>query len=404
MQRAKVLDAQTGVGGGLVMHGNVGVLELDNAPLNALGHSVRVAIMRGLDQAERDPNVHAIVVTGKGRAFSAGADISEFSSAMKEPFLPECIDRLEASKKPVVAAVNGMALGGGCEVALGCHFRVGHAKASVFGLPEIKLGLIPGAGGTQRLPRVCGPQFAIQMCCSGGNIKPPVALKNGLLDAIAPEGANVVEFAVKFAQDLVAKKTPIRRSCDQTAKLGNCATNFFLFRAARQQLVKSVPKGMISPLAALDAVQAATSASDFKAGMKAERDIFMKLAQSTQAGAMQHFFKSERRALKIPGLERTAPAPVRRVGVIGGGTMGGGIAMCFLNIGVPVTLIETSADRQKYCVETIANNYKITMAKGKLTKEAFDKRMGLLTVVVNDWAALSDADMVIEAVFENMAL
>ena len=382
----------------------VRVIYLDNPPMNALGINVRRALIKGMEEAEKDPKCEVIVITGKGAAFSAGADISEFSAAMQPPFLPEVIDRIELSSKLVVAAVNGLAMGGGTELALGCHLRVASPKA-FFALPEIKLGLIPGAGGTQRLPRLCGPQFAIQMCCSGGNIKAPVALKNGLADVVVDAGANVVAEAARLGLEHVAKKLPIRRLRNETGKLGNSVKNYFVFRAARQQITANTPSGMTSPLRALDAVQAACSASNFADGLKAERDIFMQCAQSPQAAAMQHFFKSERRATKIPGIpEGVKPKAIRSVGVLGGGTMGGGIAMNFLNIGIPVVLLETSVERQKFCVDTIAGNYKITMGKGKLTQEQFDKRMGLLRVVVGDYSAFQDVDFIIEAVFENMKL
>jgi 3-hydroxyacyl-CoA dehydrogenase len=399
MNRVDVLASQ------LEIDGDVAVLRLDAPPLNTLGFATRKRIMAGLAQAEANPAVKVIVITGAGRAFSAGADIKEFSEMgkMDLPLLPEVIDRIEASPKVVVAAVNGMAMGGGCEVALGCHYRVMSAKA-IFALPEIKLGIIPGAGGTQRLPRLCGPQFAVQMCCTGGNIRPAAALKNGLVDGVVGATEDVVAAAAKLGRAAVAKNAAPRRTSAMTAKLGNALTNFVLFRAARAQVAKATPSGMVSPLRALDAVQAACSVPSFKAGMAFEMKTFMALAKSPQAAAMQHFFTSERRALKIPGLEQQAPRKVKSVGVVGGGTMGGGIAMCFLNIGVPVVLIETSAERKGFCEANIAGTYGVTVKKGRLSKEKYAQRMALLTVVVNDYAALQDVDYVIEAVFENMAL
>ncbi len=381
----------------------VAVLRVTNPPLNTLGFKARAQIMQGVEMAEQDPNVKVLVITGAGRAFSAGADISEFGAGkMKRPFLPEVIDRVEACKKPVVAAINGMALGGGCELALGCHFRVA-SKFAAFGLPEIKLGIIPGAGGTQRLPRLCGPEFAIRMCCTGGTIKPAVALKNGLVDAVA-EPKELIAAAGAFGLNVVEKKLKIRRLCNETAKLGNSVRNYFVFRAARDQVRKSTPSGMISPLKALDAVQAACSAPSFKAGMAAEQKIFYECAKTTQAAAMQHFFKAERVAAKVPGIEGVKPRPVRSVGVVGGGTMGGGIAMCFMNIGTPVVILETSPERKKFAEDNIRNTYLVSVKRGRLTEEKFKQRMALLTVVVDDWQAFQDADYVIEAVFESMAL
>lgn len=403
MDRARVLQQQIGQPS-LDVRDKVAIIYLNNPPLNALSYSLRTSILASLEKAENAPGVEVIVITGKNpRAFSAGADITEFSAEMKAPFLPEVIDQIEKSKKIVVAAVNGMALGGGCELALGCHYRVCDPKA-FFGLPEIKLGLIPGAGGTQRLPRLVGLQNAIAMCCTGRNIKAPLALQWGLCDQVA-EAGKVVEAAAAFGLELAAKKTAPRRTSEQTAKLGNWLSNKFIARAARQQVSKSVPPGMISPLRALDAVLAAASAPSFKAGMDIERKIFMELAQSPQAAAMQHFFFAERQALKIPGVPADVrPRPVKKVGVIGGGAMGGGIAMCFMNIGIPVTLLETADDRKKLCVDTIARNYSVTVAKGKMSQETMQQRLGLLTVVVNDFAAFQDVDYAIEAVFENMKL
>jgi 3-hydroxyacyl-CoA dehydrogenase len=396
--RAATLQAQQAPTFSVQPNG-VAVLYINNPPMNALSYSTRVSILQGVEMAEQDPNVKVLVITGSGKAFSAGADISEFAPGkMKAPLLPEVIDRVEGCKKVVVAAINGLALGGGCELALGCHYRVA-SKTSIFGLPEIKLGLIPGAGGTQRLPRLCGPEFAIRMCCTGGNIKPAVALKAGLADAVA-EPADLIRVAGELG---LQKKKP-RRTSDMTTKLGNRVRNYFVFRAARQQVQKSTPSGMVSPLKALDAVEAACHAPNFKAGLAAERKIFFDVAKTSQAAAMQHFFKAERTALKIPGAGDAQPREVKSAGVIGGGTMGGGIAMCFMNVGIPVTILETSPERKHFAIDNIRNTYMVTVKKGKLSQENFQKRMALLTVVVDDWQAFQDADYVIEAVFENMEL
>lgn len=411
-QRAAVLKSQIAPGANVKnfqVVGNGAVFAMDVPPLNTLGAANREAIAAAVDAAASNDAIKFLVITGKGKAFCAGADITEFGALAgakgaqtfdEGKMLPAILNKIERLKKPVIAAINGIALGGGCELALACHYRVA-AKSAAFGLPEIKLGLIPGAGGTQRLPRLVGIQNAIQMCCTGNNVKSAVALKWGLVDKVAD--GDVIADALAFGEAHVAAKKPIRRLSQDTSKLGNFVSNAFVFNAARKKISGSIPKGMISPLGALDAVQAA-SKGNFEAGLKAERDIFLKLAQSPQAKAMQHFFFAERLAMKIPGLPRTEARQIRSVGVIGGGTMGGGIAMNFLNRGIPVVIIESADDRKQFAIDTIAKNYKISVSRGRLTEELFNKRMSLLRVVVNDYSALQDVDYVIEAVFESMKL
>ncbi|CUG05955.1 3-hydroxyacyl-dehydrogenase, putative, partial [Bodo saltans] len=321
----------------------------------------RVHLVESIKKANDTPSVKVIVITGAGKAFSAGADITEFSAAgMKEPYLPDVFDVIEASKKLVVAAVNGMALGGGCELALASHIRVAVASAN-FSLPEIKLGIIPGAGGTQRLPRAVGVQNAIMMACSGRNVKAPAAKAMGLVDAVLPaadEAAGIVAFASKIGLAAVAGKKPIRRLCNDTSKLGNFLTNTFVLRAAKSQLQKTVPPGMTSPYRCLEAIQAATAVSTFKDGLAAERKIFLECAQTPQAAAMQHFFFAQRAALRIPGIPKEAKGrDVKSLGVIGGGTMGAGIAICALNANIPTTVLETSEERRAAAIKTVEDVY-----------------------------------------------
>lgn len=409
MNRVDVLSQQLQQEGGYTTTGDgVAVITIANPPLNALNHATRLHLVNSIRSANEAADVKVIVITGAGKAFSAGADISEFSAAgMKEPYLPDVFDAIEASKKLVVAAVNGMALGGGCELALASHLRVAVSAAN-FSLPEIKLGIIPGAGGTQRLPRCVGVQSAIAMACSGRNVKAAAAKAMGLVDAVLPsaeEGTGIVAFASKLGLAAVAAKKPIRRLCNDNSKLGNFLTNSFVFRAAKGQLQKTVPAGMTSPYRCLEAIQAATSVSSFKEGLAVERKIFLQCAQTPQAAAMQHFFFAQRAALRIPGVPKDVKGrDVKALGVIGGGTMGAGIAICALNANIPTTILETSDERKLAAIKTVEGVYASRLKKGKITPQLVEERMKLLTVVVNDYAALQDVDYVIEAVFENMAL
>lgn len=394
------------------------VITLDNAPLNALNHSTRVAILNGIQAANRDPSVRFIVIIGSGNAFSAGADISEFSpEAMKEPYLPEVLDAVEASNKLVIAAINGMALGGGCELALASHVRLMSSQA-VVALPEIKLGLIPGAGGTQRLPRCVGVKAAIDVACSGRTIKAPSALAMGLVDALVavPAESPAVEIrrqllaaASRYAVEHLNEKRKLRRLCDETGKLGNCLTNSVTFRMARQHMLKTVPRGVTSPFRALDAIIAATSVNSFKDGLAAERRIFLECAKTPQAHAMVHFFLAQRAALRLPGVSETTTtkrpaAALQSVGIIGGGTMGSGIAICCLNAGLHTVILETSDERKRAATRAIKDIYFAGLQKKKLSDVQVAERLGRLVVVVNDYSAFRDVDYVIEAVFESMAL
>ena len=420
MHRATLLAKQansTGPGG-LERRGNhVAVLRLNNPPLNALGAAVRAQIREGMAAAEADASIDVVVITGAGPAFCAGADIAELgkmasnaSNVAVEASLREFGDvmsLLESTSKVTVAAINGLCFGGGCETALACHHRVAHPRAQL-GLPEVTLGLLPGAGGTQRLPRLVGLEPAIRMCCFGAPVKAAAAAKVGLVDEVCAATDDVVAVAAAYGQAVAERRKQgeaPRRVRDFAERLPTAEQAAQIVSASRALIAKKTPKAVIAPLRNLDAVAAAaTHPANFDAGVAVERRLFAELIASAPAAAQLHGFIAERRALKVPGIAGVKPARVKHVGVVGGGTMGGGIAMCFLNIGVPVTLLETSDARKANCVATIRRNYAVSAKRGTLSSAQLEARMGLLTVVVDDWAALGPVDFVIEAVFENMAL
>jgi 3-hydroxyacyl-CoA dehydrogenase len=386
------------------LQGDTAVITLDNPPVNGLGHALREAILRGIEQAGADGKVRAIVITGAGSTFSGGADIREFGTpaALAEPTLRTVIAAVEASAKPVIAAVNGTCMGGGLELALGCHYRVAAAKAQL-ALPEVKLGLIPGAGGTQRLPRAIGVEAALEMITSGNPVAaqklagagtPGEGASAGLIDELV-EG-DVVAAALAFAQ---RPGLAPRRVRDIAIALADAPS---FFRAARDK-VAAAAKGLAAPLRCVDAVEAAVT-QPFEEGLRRERAIFSELMGSAESMALRHGFFAERAAGKVPGVSAQTPArEVRRVAVIGAGTMGGGIAMNFLNAGIPVTLLETRQDALDKGVATIRRNYEASVKRGKLAAERVDRNMGLLEPTLS-YDRIGDADLVIEAVFEDMAV
>lgn len=381
--------------------GGVKVLRFSNPPQNTLNHATRIFLVEEIDAAEKDPNVKAIVLCSVGATFSAGAEITEFTeSGMKEPYLPDVLDRIERCTKLVVSAVQGAAIGGGCELALASHARVASASA-VFSLPEIRLGIIPGGGGTQRLPRAVGVQSAIEIACSGNNVKAVKAKAIGLIDTVT-EG-DVVKDAIAFALHFLSQGKKIRRLSEDSSKLGNCLTNAIIFRTARRKMVSALPSGMISPLRCLDAIQAATKARSFDEGMKMERKIFIECAMTPQAASLKHLFFATRAAAKPPIAVKAVDA-IKTIGVIGGGTMGSGIAICFLKAGCAVTLLETSEERRKFCITSISSIFEASVAKKRMTLEKKSQLLNNLSVVVNTFEALSNCQYVIEAVFESMAL
>ncbi len=377
------------------VHGEVAVITMNKPPVNGLGADLRAGIADALDAANSDPAVRAIVLTGSQRAFSGGADVTEFGTpkSAREPNLRVVISLIENNAKPVVAAIGGQCLGGGLELALGCHFRVALADATL-GLPEVKLGLLPGAGGTQRLPRLLGLEAALNIIVSG-NPTPAVRFKGTpLIDEIV-EG-DLVAGGIAFARKVLADKLPLKRARD--LKVRHPQPDAFLQFA--KNTIAATSKNFPAPLKCFEAV--AASMKPFDEGVKVEREGFLYLMATPESRALRHVFAAERAAAKIPDVpEGTALRPIGSVAVIGAGTMGGGITMNFINAGIPVVLLETKQEALDKGLATIRKNYENTMKKGKLTQAQLDERMGLITPTLSyeDFRAV---DLVIEAVFENM--
>ena len=375
-------------------HGDVLIILSNNPPVNALSTPVRQGLVDAIAQAEADDSVKAVVIACEGQTFFAGADITEFGKPPVMPWLPIVVDTIEACAKPVVAAIHGTALGGGLEVALACHYRVAVPSAKL-GTPEVKLGLLPGAGGTQRLPRVAGVKKALEMCATGNPIGAKEAFACGLVDRLV-EG-ELISHAVGYAEE-VRDVRPLAKSSERQDKLNECDPAVFdEFRQANAKRFR----GFEAPLKNIEAVKVACE-KPYSEGVIEERKLFMELMSGTQAKAQQYFFFAERKANKIEGLpEDTRPRDVRKVGVIGAGTMGGGISMNFLSAGIPVTIVEMSQDALDRGTGVMRKNYEASAAKGKLTGEQVEKAMGYLQPTL-DFAALADCDLIIEAVYENM--
>ena len=378
------------------LDGNVAVISLQNPPVNALGHAVRQGLQHALTKLAADDDALAAVLIGEGRGFSAGADITEFGKTRKAPLLAEILDALEFCPKPVVAAIHGVALGGGLELALCCHYRVADANARV-GLPEVKIGLIPGAGGTQRLPRLTGVEAAVEIITSGRMVDAAEAKVFGVVSEVYD--AELEARSVAFIREKLSAtgSHPAVRDLD-VADPRDAAW----FDEKRKALAKRA-RGQLSPLRCADALQAACE-MDFEAGLAREREIFAECIDSPQREGLIHYFFAEREATKIPGLSEDAkPRPVARAAVIGCGTMGGGIAMCFANAGIPVTVMEVDAAAIERGMATVAKNYARSVSRGSITQAVMDERMGMFSTVT-DMAGIADADIVIEAVFENLDL
>jgi 3-hydroxyacyl-CoA dehydrogenase len=377
--------------------GGIAVITVDNPPVNALKHAVRAGIRDAFAAARDDAAVEAIVLTGAGRTFMAGADITEFGKASQPPSLIDVIREMDEIKKPTIAAAHGTPLGGGLELTLACHFRVA-APGTRLGLPEIKLGLIPGAGGTQRLPRLVGMEKALPMILSGDPIPAKDALTAGLVDEII-EG-DLVAGAVAFARKVVAEKRPLVRVKDREEKLASLRADPAKFDAIVAASVKK-GRGLDAPAGAI-AMMRLTLDTPIDEAQKRERETFIKLMLGDQSKAQRHIFFAEREAAKVPGLAKDAkPHEIKKAAVIGAGTMGGGIAMNFANAGIPVTVVETNTDALKRGLDTVAKNYKTSVSRGSLKAEDMDKRLALFNGVT-DVDAVKDADIVIEAVFEEM--
>jgi 3-hydroxyacyl-CoA dehydrogenase len=382
--------------------GNVAVITLDNPPVNGLGHATRLGITNGLEKAQADASVKAIVITGAGKAFSGGADIKEFGSpkALAEPNLLSVILALEASTKPIVAAVHSVCMGGGLELALGCHYRVA-APGTQVALPEVKIGLLPGAGGTQRLPRVLGLETAMNMIVSGEAVKSELLAQapgQKLFDKLVGEGENVVDAAVKFAGE-VADKRPLPMVRDLKVKHPNLQAYVQFVKNTVGAMAKNFP----APLKCVEAV-AASASMPFDAGMKLERELFTALMFTPESRALRHAFMAERATTKIPDVPADTPMrDIKKIAVIGAGTMGGGIAMNFLNAGIPVTILEMKQEALDKGLGIIRKNYEAQVKKGKLKQDKYDGRMALLSTTLK-YDDLKDADLVIEAVFEDLGV
>ncbi|MCP3733394.1 3-hydroxyacyl-CoA dehydrogenase NAD-binding domain-containing protein [Sphingomonas sp. RP10(2022)] len=373
-------------------HDDVLVIISDNPPVNALGAAVRQGLEAAIKEGVADASIEAMVIRCDGRTFFAGADITEFGKAMVEPGLPTVVDMIEASTKPVVAAIHGTALGGGCEVALGCHYRVAVPSAKL-GTPEVKLGLLPGAGGTQRLPRIAGVKLALELTAKGDPISAKNALDAGLIDRIVGEDSLEAD-AIAFAREIKAK-SPIPRASEREAKADPEAVAAFQKENARRF------RGFDAPAANIACVVKATEVP-FAEGIAFERQEFMKLMMGTQSAAQRHIFFAERQAAKIDDVPAdTQLRPIKRVGVIGAGTMGGGISMNFLSAGIPVTIVEMQQEALDRGSATIRKNYEATAAKGRMKPEQVEAAMGALTPTL-DFDALAECDLIIEAVYENM--
>jgi 3-hydroxyacyl-CoA dehydrogenase len=376
--------------------GDVGIIWINNPPVNAISVGVREAIIDGVTKLAQDPELKAGILACEGRTFMAGADITEFGKPPLSPSLHDAIKAVENSAKPIVAAIHGTAFGGGLEVALACHYRAAIASAKV-GLPEVKLGILPGAGGTQRLPRLIGVEAALGMIVSGDPIPATQAAKAGVIDQLI-EG-DLLEGAVAYAKDLVARKAPLRKVRDINVDAGKVPAGFF--EEARKRLAKE-KKNLFAPQRIVDALEAATL--PFEKGMARERELFIQCAQNSQSKALQHVFFAERKAANVPNLDKSVTKrDIKSVAIIGAGTMGGGIAMNFLNVGIPVTLLEMKQEALDRGVAVIRKNYDNTASKGKLTLEQVEQRMGLLKPTLS-YEDLTQADLIIEAVFETMAI
>ncbi|HEY8022977.1 MAG TPA: 3-hydroxyacyl-CoA dehydrogenase NAD-binding domain-containing protein [Burkholderiaceae bacterium] len=379
------------------VHGAIAVITLNNPPVNGLGHATRSAVVAGMKQALADDAVKAIVITGAGRAFSGGADIKEFNSpkALAEPNLHTVISVVENSDKPVVAAIHTVCMGGGLELSLGCHYRVASPGAQI-ALPEVKLGILPGAGGTQRLPRVLGLEAALNMIVSGSTVMSEKLAGTALFNEII-EG-DLLQGALAFAAK-IADVRPLPKVRDVKIKYPNHEA----FLQFSRNTVKAMSGPFPAPLQCVEAVAAAVTMK-FDDGIAFERKLFVDLVQSTESKALRHAFFGERAASKLPDVPEDTPVrPIKSAAVIGAGTMGGGIAMNFANAGIPVKILEMKQEALDKGLATIRKNYENTLKKGKLTQEKFDQRVGLITGTLS-YEDIGQADIVVEAVFEDMGV
>src|SRR6267378_1176825 len=370
----------------------VAVITLNNPPVNGLGNALRAGILQGLQRAAADPQAKAAVLIGGGKAFSGGADIREFGRPREKPDLPDVNDYQDAMKKPLVAAITGFALGGGLELALACHYRIATPKAQL-GLPEVKLGILPGSGGTQRLPRIVPVAKAVEMMTTGNPIPSEEALRLGLVDELVQNG-DLLDAAVVYANKLVSERRPLRRIRDMQAKAD------VDFSKVREQVAKA-SRGYPAPLEIVACAEAAVT-KPFDEGRKVERERFAYLVNTDESKALRHAFFAERQTTKIPDVPEDTPTrTVKKAAVVGAGTMGGGIAMSFANVGIPVTITDTTREALERGLQRIRENYAGTVQKGRLKQDEMDKRMALIKPST-DLGEVRDADIVVEAVFERM--
>ena len=379
---------------------SVAVLTLNSPPVNALSANVREGLNNGVSAAIEDESVKSIVIICEGRTFIAGADITEFGQAPKGPSLYDVQDMIENSPKPVIAAIHGTALGGGLEVALTCHYRIAVPSAKC-GLPEVNLGLLPGAGGTQRLPRIVGAQKALVMMTSGEHVPANQCHDMGLVDEMAEEGA-LESDAIKFANQIVSEGKPLVKVRDADEKIKSDRGNDALFADFRKSILRKT-RGFLAPEYNIQCIEAAGNLP-FEEGMKVEQELFVKLMSGSQSAAQRYMFFAQRQVTKIPDIEKETPLKeINSVGVIGAGTMGGGISMNFANAGIPVTIIEQSQERLDKGIGIIRKNYENTAAKGRISSEQVEERMALIDGQTSI-DSLNSQDLIIEAVFENMDL
>lgn len=376
-------------------HGKVGIILVENPPVNAIGHGVRLHIVESLKAAEDDDEVQAVVIACAGRTFMAGADIAEFKTGQRPPYLPDVIAALDGFSKPLVAAIHGTAFGGGFEIALACHYRVAIADAKL-GLPEVKLGLMPGSGGTQRLPRLIGVEKALPLILSGDAILAKQAAQLGIIDKVV-DGELLGE-ALALAKDKADERGTLPRVSAREIDSASLPENYF---AEQRQRAAKEKRNLNSPQRIIDAVEAAATLP-FEQGVAKERELFLSCLASPQAKALQHVFFAERQAGKIPNLPKTVTErEVASVAVIGAGTMGGGIAMNFANVGIPVTILEVSPEGLDRGLATIRKNYESSAKRGRMSMEQVEEHMALTRPTLA-YADLKNADLIIEAVFETL--
>ena len=384
----------------LTVEGEIGVITINSPPVNALSQAVREGILTKTREANGNPAIKAIVLICDGRTFIAGADITEFGKPARGPALSEVQNEMESAPKPVIAAIHGTSLGGGLEVALCAHYRVAVPSAKC-GLPEVHLGLLPGAGGTQRLPRIVGAQRALEMVTSGQHVNAKECLAMGLVDELVEEG-KLREGAIAFARKVLAENRPLRKVRDNDDKLLAARGKPELFADFRKANSRKF-RGFLAPEYNIRCIEAAVN-QPFDEGMKTERKLFMELISGSQSAAQRYVFFAERQVWKIPDVPEDTPVvPVRKVGMIGAGTMGGGIAMNFANVGIPVVLVEAKQEALDRGLGVVRKNYENSAKRGRFTMDEVEKRMGLLTGTM-DWNALADCDLIIEAAFETMAI